>query len=234
MTNTTNPIESLEPRRLLAADPTFELSPKGTLVVHGSSKSDSIEVSLLHGKAADGFRAILDNKAGSHEARFKFKSVKRIYIEAAGGDDSIFVGGGTEQTRPATVLGGAGNDKINHAFNASIFASGGSGNDVVGATAVISVTSTRDRDVIKGIFAVQNKTAVNTLQGDAGNDTLSGDTNDSVDGGGGTDTAVLTIAATVQTVPQTRADSLATSYYSRLGATSIEATEGAYLFGSVG
>src|SRR4051812_40836188 len=167
-------IESLESRTLFGVDPTFTLTAKGTLVAQGTGGKDKITITLLHNKAKDGFIATLKNNTGTHEQRFLFKAVKRIYVDAGGKNDSVFIGGSTEQTRPSTVLGGAGNDTINYLCTGAIFASGGSGDDVVGLTAIVNVTSQRNRDVINGLFAVENKTAVNTLQGDAGNDTLSG------------------------------------------------------------
>src|SRR3954467_12939216 len=166
----TDIIESLESRTLFAIDPTFTLTAKGTLVAQGTGGNDTITVTLLHSKARDGFIATLVNKAGSHEARFKFKAVKRIFVDGGGKNDSIFIGGGAEQTRPATVLGGAGNDKINYLCIGSIFGSGGSGDDIVGATAVINVNSNRNSKVIGDLFAAENPSAVNTLMGDAGND----------------------------------------------------------------
>ena len=84
--------------------------------------------------------------------------------------------------------------------------------------------------MIANVFAGMNTTGVNTLTGGAGNDTLSGDTNDQLDGGSGSDTATLILAATDTGVNAARRDALATLYYQRLGAVGIETYKGFSLF----
>ncbi len=216
--------------------PTVSLSGSGTLLITGSTVADSVTLQLVHDDPTKGFIGTVTG--GSTKTtiniRRSFASVKRIYIDAGGGNDSVFIGSGQSMTRPVTILGGSGNDTINYRAVGPILASGGAGNDVVGADAIISVNSSRNRDVINTLFAAKNSTGVNTVLGGAGNDTLSGDTNDQLDGGAGSDTAVLVIAATDNSVPSDRRNALAELYYARLGAVSIEHTAGFSLLSSQG
>ena len=71
----------------------------------------------------------------------------------------------------------------------------------------------------------KNKTGPATLLGNAGDDTLFGDSNDFVDGGTGSDVAA-TLVTNVSSSDQARADALAEVFYGRLGATNIETFKG--------
>jgi hypothetical protein len=130
-------------------------------------------------------------------------------------------------------MGGDGNDRINYSAAGAIRADGGAGNDTVGATAIIAVTASNDTDVINAVFAAKNSTARNTVFGSLGNDILSGDTNDIVDGGEGIDLAVLATAGD-STVTAARRNELAQLYYTRLGTKHIEKTVGVSLLGTTG
>src|SRR5215212_4641375 len=44
-------VESLEQRRLFSSDPIFELTSKGTLIVHGTADNDAVIGRLLQGKS---------------------------------------------------------------------------------------------------------------------------------------------------------------------------------------
>lgn len=226
-------IESLEPRALFDAVPTVSLSSKGTLSIVGTPQADTVELQLAHDNQKLGFIGTITGGNGkvTVNIREKFSAVKRIVIDTGGGKDSIFIGSGTAFTHPTvTILGGAGNDRINYSAITPILASGGSGNDVIGADAVIAVTAKKDRDAIANIFAKTNTTGVDTILGGPGNDTLSGDTNDQLDGGSGTDTANLIVAATDSGVNLARRNSLSEIYYARLGAVSVEQDLGFSLF----
>jgi hypothetical protein len=222
-------LERLETRTLFSNDPLFELSSKGTLTVHGTAGSDQFNIDFLHGKPEDGLRAVVVTLDGAqlvtHDSRYKFVAVKRILVDAGAGNDDIFLGGGSKMKLPATLLGGSGKDHINYSALGPILAAGGTGNDVVGRTAIITAIEKSNSAVLNGVFAVNNTTGVCTILGGGGNDVLSGDTNDQLDGGGGTDTAIL--AAVAQNpLSHPRLDSLADNYYIRTGAVSVEVRTG--------
>src|SRR5438045_6628706 len=165
-----------------------------TLVVKGTTLADSITIRIPANKITNGYLAVVKNRRGTFQFHAKITPVKNITVDAGAGSDSILIQGGKLMTVPETLAGGDGNDRINYSALGPIRADGGNGNDTVGATATIAVTSTNDTDVINAVFAKKNSTGRNTLFGGLGNDILSGDTNDIVDGGDGIDIAVLAIA----------------------------------------
>ena len=225
--------EQLESRRMMSANPVLQLNSKGTLVVKGTDLADSITISIPANKITNGYLAVVKNRRGTFQFHAKITPVKSISVDAGLGSDSILIQGGNLMTVPETLLGGDGNDRINYSAVGAIRADGGNGNDTVGATATIAVTSTNDNDVINAVFAKKNSTGRNTVFGGLGNDILSGDTNDIVDGGDGIDLAVLGIVGD-STVTAARRNNLALLYYTRLGTKHIEKTIGASLLGSTG
>jgi hypothetical protein len=222
-------VQMLESRTLFAADPTFQLTAKGTLIVRGGAASDEIIVQLKHGKAADGVQVLvtLDKPTGSsppQEYDSTYKKIKRYYIDAGAGDDFINIAGGSQMTRPATILGGAGNDTLGFSPDAPTLVAGGAGNDqVVGTPPSVEATSSKNRDVLDATFATSNSSSSATLLGGAGDDTISGDTNDQIDGGAGNDTAKLLIYGNIS---DDRRNALAADYYARLNANSVEQLTG--------
>ncbi len=118
-------LESLETRRLFSTlTPITQVTSKGTLIIHGTTGDDSIDVFLIHGRKEDGIGITLQISNGSNtntaETRVKFNTVKRILIDAGAGDDKITLigplasdpsgnaGQATPLPIPATVLGGRG------------------------------------------------------------------------------------------------------------------------------
>jgi hypothetical protein len=83
-------VESLEQRRLFSADPIFELTSKGTLIVHGTSGNDSVIGRLFQGKSnpvqvvVKPLDPIEGSPAITHEFRGRLSAVKRLRLE--GGD----------------------------------------------------------------------------------------------------------------------------------------------------
>ena len=73
-------------------------------------------------------------------------------------------------------------------------------------------TSKKNSEVINTLFATKNSTGVNRILGGEGNDTVSGDTNDRVDGGPGIDTAILAVATSDPSVDAARMNALAALY----------------------
>lgn len=222
-------VEPLHPRRLLSAD-IFHVTSSGTLMITGTSADDRILVQLKGGKRSYGLIATLESAnrgaettSVSYQFDAKYFAVKRIRIAAGEGDDLIFVSG-AELTRPVTVLGGEGNDVIQCSLTGAAHMDGGSGDDVVGATKWISVDSTKNRIALDKAFSADGG-AVNTILGGSGNDELSGDINDQIDGGAGTDQAVLLLSSSKH-ISRNRANALAHDYFRRLGAIHIEAKTG--------
>src|SRR4051812_40325826 len=208
--------EQLERRRMMSANPVLQLNSKGTLIVQGTTLADSITVSIPANKITNGYLAVVKNRRGTFQFHAKITPVKNITVDAGAGGDTILIQGGKLMTVPETLLGGAGNDRINYSAIGAIRADGGADNDTVGATAIIAVTSSNNNDVINAVFAAKNTTGKNTVSGGSGNDILSGDTNDIVDGGDGIALAVLATAGD-SSVTANRRNELAQLYYTRLG-----------------
>jgi RTX calcium-binding nonapeptide repeat (4 copies) len=223
-------IQRLESRRLLAADPFFQLTSKGTLIITGTDAGDEITIQLKHGQQNDGVQLIVQpDRDGAlavlHQASISYAKMKHIRIDAGGGDDKIFISGGDQMTRPATILGGDGDDQISYSSSAPTFVDAGAGDDLITGAAIVSVGSTKNSDVLDAAFAAPNSTAAATIMGGDGDDSLYGDTNDQIDGGAGNDTASVLFSG--KAVSDARISALAHDYYARLGATGIEVTKGA-------
>jgi hypothetical protein len=220
-------IESLETRRLLAASVT--VTGKGTLLIAGTSLADHVTITRTN---ADDPNSALDisitagTSTSAAHVRKKVSEFQRISIDLGAGNDSVSIVIPGKLKQPTTVLGGAGDDTLEAVLPGRATISGGGGNDVVFTQVTrISDTTGRDRDVIVQALAAKNKTGPATLLGNAGNDTLFADSNDSVDGSGGADVAAIDLT-NLNATDQARADALATVFYGRLGATSIESFKG--------
>jgi RTX calcium-binding nonapeptide repeat (4 copies) len=227
-------IEPLESRQLFSTVPVISLTSKGTFSVVGTSSADKISFAFVNDDPKQGLLATVKTKNKTHKLLEPLASVKRIYIDAGGGNDSVFVGGSSNLTKPVTMLGGSGNDILNYSATGPILAVGGSGNDVVGADAILPITSSKNSEIIKSVFGQTNPTGINTIAGGAGNDTLSCDTNDIMEGDSGSDTAIVITAASDTAVNLARRNALAELYYARVHPSSIEAIEGFSLFSTTG
>ncbi|HEX3358118.1 MAG TPA: hypothetical protein VHS31_14190 [Tepidisphaeraceae bacterium] len=225
--------ESVESRLFLSATPEFDLTSKGTLIVHGTAGANRIDVDYVHQNAANKLDITVGTKDDLYgvlnpadQFRINPKSVKRLVIDAGAGDDEIIITGAGQMTLPTTILGGAGDDRITPSDIAPTFTSGGDGNDTIGGVVDIHVASKFNHDVIKEAFTNPSMT-VETLLGGAGNDTLVGDINDLIDGGAGHDTGRIFTSTTANSSPVSpdRGNALAHDYYQRVGATSLEETE---------
>lgn len=220
------PIQLLENRRFLSVDPYFEVTSRGTLVVHGTDAAEQITVQLVRDDASRGFRVIVQADGSfnveRHEFSGKFSHIKRIRVEAGGGDDRLNVGGGSQMTRPVTLLGEAGNDQIDFSSNGPVMADGGDGLDQISDVPYINVAARRNSEVLDAFFADAVENSVNTLLGGNGDDTLSGDANDVIDGGTGTDQGVIAFSSRNGAISNDRSLGLATDYYARLGATGLD------------
>src|SRR4051812_2160312 len=221
-------MQPLESRRLLSA-PSINVTSKGTLIVAGTSAAD--QVTITRSNPADPNSALNISVTGgsanaSVHAHEKVGQFQRISIDLGAGADSVsFVIPG-KLKQPTTILGGAGDDKLEATLPGRAMISGGKGNDALfSQITTITATAGRDRDVVVQTLAERNKTGAATLLGNAGNDTLFADSNDSVDGGAGSDVAALQLANS-STGNEARGDALAAVFYGRLGATGIEKFKG--------
>jgi Ca2+-binding RTX toxin-like protein len=121
-------IERLEARRLLSAthstpaqlDATapFGVTGKGSLYIQGTQGNDVIDVH----SDDDGVIIVSMNALQG----FRFEGVKRVHVEGAAGHDRISFN--SSMNIPATLLGGAGDDRI-EARGRRVTLVGGAGND---------------------------------------------------------------------------------------------------------
>jgi hypothetical protein len=155
-------LESLEPRRLLAAE-----IVRGVLDVEGTRRADSIVITR------DGRRAVRVEVNGVAES-FSFRAFPRIRNPAGAGHDYVAIGNRHVVSSAATLRGGDGNDSLSSgAGNDSVDA--GDGNDYVFTSG--------------GGDTVWGGAGNDTLQGWEGDDSLSGDNGaDVVEAGDGDDT----------------------------------------------
>src|SRR5437764_12740042 len=101
-------VQRLEARTLLSTTTdAIRLTSRGTLLVQGDIGTDVVRISRSGGSIA----ASIDSQTGSDQSvKFSAKDVKRIYVDAGGGRDQIFVD--ARVTERATLLGGTGDDTI--------------------------------------------------------------------------------------------------------------------------
>lgn len=168
-------IESLESRQLLSAAASLA---DGRLTITGDNANDVIVISLNAQNAAQ-----LDVRLGKATTSYTAANIRRIDIDAMGGNDKI-----TVREKAGRVLidmvvnGGDGNDTIVT----------GSGNDMIDAGAGNDkVSSGSGDDYIFGGEGNDNLLGGSDndqIDAGAGKDKLSGDAgNDNIDGGGGKD-----------------------------------------------
>lgn len=99
----------------------MSITGRGTLNVQGSSGNDVIDVIT-----DDSGAGVVSTRVGDTVLSQRFENVNRIVIEGAAGNDRItFIG---SKNIPVTIVGGAGNDRL-EARGRKVTLSGGSGND---------------------------------------------------------------------------------------------------------
>ena len=149
-------LEALECRRLMAAwvvddddlvaaptpDPGLTITilaatvtGRGTLVVKGSERDDAITV-VRDGNRIK-YRTAIGDNAPWHI--INASQVKRVLVEAGGGDDRVFID--NELAKRTTVYGGPGNDNIDGNRGSTLI--GGGGNDRLFAQPAIASTRVR-------------------------------------------------------------------------------------------
>ncbi len=152
-------IERLENRQLFAADPMFTLTSKGTLIVEGSGGDDQISATLVGGHTKVGLLYVMisSNLGGKneyftvfHETKVSYPKVKRIVIDGGDGNDTIDINS-NQITKPVTLLGGNGDDKITFDTGGGVYADGGAGDDTIGnraPTLIALGAKTKNHDVL--------------------------------------------------------------------------------------
>ena len=125
------PIETLEPRALLAGDGPAILSPNGVIYYdagdgddHISLARDGDEYVLRVASAVDGSGA---ESVFAEERRFPADAVRAVEIHAGGGDDVILLG---PRDFPAALFGDGGNDLIGGGLGRDWLV-GGAGDDTL-------------------------------------------------------------------------------------------------------
>ena len=174
-------VESLESRQLLTAT----LGGDGTLTVTGSNGRDAIELDL---RSATRLKVEINDTS---EQFFTYAQVKRIVVQALGGNDHVEFNDRNPITKPIIVYGGAGNDSLDGSpGNDTIY--GEAGNDVLeGKLGNDSLVGGNGRDRMEGDAGndiLKGGGHSDYLQGGPGNDRIfGGHGNDDLQGGPGTD-----------------------------------------------
>jgi hypothetical protein len=178
-------IETLDQRRLLAADPVLDA---GLLAITGTPGNDRIVVSL-----AANDPTTLDVRVNRQSFSFKVADVTdHVRINALRGNDRITVSNvNGAVTLDFEVYGGTGNDRISTDAGDDTL-SGGAGNDMANGGAgndMLNGDLGNDRlNGQDGDDRVTGGSGNDRCNGDAGADVLSGDAgNDNLDGGDGDD-----------------------------------------------
>lgn len=191
-------VEPLENRRLLssgltlrAIDSTFlplvqatvdpppaaaAVTSRGTLVIKGTDSAESIVVERRGGNyfiSVSGFALTVIGGSG----------VKRVLVEANGGDDRVGIARALDTT-PVTIAGGSGGDTITGSLGDTLI--GGAGNDIL----YVPTLSGLDN-----LNLAADDTPPALLSGGAGDDKLVAGALDSVIGGTGQDTALYYIGS---------------------------------------
>jgi len=168
-------IENLEDRKLLSAS-----LVNGILTVTGTSGADRIELQ----RRAD--KGQLKLELNGRETKFSLSSVKKIVVNALGGNDFIeYSGRDGGLATPGLLNGGDGNDTIEGGLGNDTLL-GGNGNDrLQGKNGNDSLSGGAGNDFLEG------GNGNDILTGDAGNDRLFGGSgNDNLSGGSGDDDLV--------------------------------------------
>ncbi len=177
-------IDPLEDRTLPAATLTAGLA-NGVLTIEGTNGPDHIALWGVVNRIMVPGTTI--NTASGPTSSVAATDVKRIVVNALGGDDTILLNqdiyGFSRTTQPAFLDGGAGNDSIVGGWGDDTLSgnsgddtlSGGAGNDLIyGGDGNNVIYGNEGNDTLCG------GTGGNTIYGGAGNDMLFGDTGKNV------------------------------------------------------
>jgi Ca2+-binding RTX toxin-like protein len=189
-----NPLEALEPRRLLSSTLSNGLPPEPpsdpgffvvgrTFYINGTAGNDAIRIQAATGANSTG-KVLMT--IGSRQLTFKPSNMRRFIVRGFGGNDNIRVDAGlTAAFRPRTIIlrGGDGNDTITGSDRGDRIW-GDAGDDVlIGGVGDDELQGGAGNDSLDGGVGKDR------LFGDDGNDTLTGGAgNDILFGGIGDDT----------------------------------------------
>jgi Ca2+-binding RTX toxin-like protein len=169
-------LESLEDRKLMAANITASLLGDGTLYVEGTEASDKIQVSghsngiIQVTRGTEQYAVPIRDAAGTVRNWVVSSRVRQIQVNALGGNDEVFLNGTFASTSKVTLLGGIGNDTLSNQTYVTSHMNGETGADTIYGGFV--------RDVIWGGHGND------TLYGGDGDDEIAGGDNDDVIWGG--------------------------------------------------
>jgi hypothetical protein len=222
-------IESLESRHLLSTAPSITVTSKGTLLIAGTSSADHVTITRTNNNDPNSALDIVITGGSANtsvHAREKVSEFQRIDIDLGAGADSVTFDIPGKLKQRTTILGGAGDDTLEAVLPGPAVLSGGAGNDVLfSQVTTINATAGRNSAVVTQTLDAKNKTGPETLLGEDGNDTLFADSNDSVNGGAGTDVAAVQME-NLTSNDQARADALAAVFYGRIDTKHVEKFEG--------
>ncbi len=183
-------IEPLDQRVLLSAQLTG-----GVLTLTGTDNADDLAV-----MADPTFIDVLDAKVNGATSYYSLASVTKIDIDALGGDDRITIDPALDSLAyPASVSGGAGNDRITTGAGADTI-DAGDGNDKVYANGgADSILGGAGSDTIyggDGADTILGGTGNDRIIAEAGNDVCDGGKNNNfIDAGDGNDVIKETVGS---------------------------------------
>ena len=185
------PVETLEPRRLLAATVTATQGEDGVILITGTRRADDIAV-VEHFPGL-GVYDVMAN--GTHIGQFGGTGIR---IVGRGGNDRLSVAGGI--TVPATLLGEGGADTLLGGGGADLLDGGAGADALLGGAGADALFGRRGNDSLDGGDAddtfeggagrdvLLGGAGADVLLGEAGADTVNGgEGDDAVDGGDGRD-----------------------------------------------
>lgn len=178
-------IDRLEPRRLMAAD--AYVNARGTLFVNGTDGADAVLIAKVDGGYQVTIKA--DGTTKKFEG-FSAKRVSQIRLDVGDGDDRVTVE--KDVNEAATLLGGAGDDRIDLFSGAGVLVEGGSGKDRIRhdtTEATPGAAIVRDAGGGVSTFYLGGRAV---LRGGSGDDVITaGSPGDEIDGGQGDNDRVL-------------------------------------------
>jgi Ca2+-binding RTX toxin-like protein len=172
-------IENLENRRLYSVS-----LVNGTLSITGSTAGEAVWVTQNGATTS----VSLSSESAAGTRNFATSAIQRINVDLGAGNDALHA---ETVTKPTTVFGGDGNDRILTGA-ASDYVSAGRGDDIVSTyDGVDTIHGGDGNDTISGGNGndyIYGEAGDDRLSGNAGNDAVyGGDGNDNLYGNGGKD-----------------------------------------------
>ncbi len=184
-------LESLENRRLMAADIDYQSSTK-TLFVTGDSRNDTVQVRFNGNDVKVDLYSTRSNGSTHHEDRTKrISDVTKIIVKGFAGNDTLNIiqgtlnNGVTLANTTVEFSGDQDNDTLDNQTAVRVIGYGGDGNDILrGGSSADSLFGDAGNDTLEG------RAGDDALDGRAGDDILRGGAGlDTIFGGDGQDQA---------------------------------------------